>query len=170
MCEICDRPDLTMDDVLSTIVDRIARHRFTTVSVEGARCTAEFSYTVGLTGHGLPELVVLAQRPETAVRLVQMWGDYLLDDSSVLPGELLRTGPWLLEAVQVSRPKEHLLVADQLYGADVRALQLVWADPRGRWPWEPGHRARRAGQPVLGDRAPQYCDEHAPRLDVPPHL
>lgn len=89
----------------------------------------------------------------------------------MLPGETLGGGPWLLEAVEVERPQQHPVVACRYYGDHVRALQLVWADAAGRWPWEPGHRARRAGQPVLGKRAPWYCPEHTPdRLDVPPHL
>jgi hypothetical protein len=66
----------------------------------------------------------------------------------------------------VEQPQEHLLMAARLYGDRVRGLQLAWADARGVWPWEPG---RRAGQPLLGRRAPGYCEEHRPdRLDVPP--
>jgi hypothetical protein len=83
----------------------------------------------------------------------------------------MESGPWLLEAVAVDAPEQRLLVAHCLYRDRLRALQLVWADDAGRWPWDPGHRARRAGQPVLGPRAPCCCEEHAPdRIDVPPHL
>jgi Domain of unknown function (DUF4262) len=32
------------------------------------------------------------------------------------------------------------------------ALQLVYADDRGHWPWDPGFRGGRGGQPVLGVR------------------
>lgn len=171
MCDVCDNPDLTLDDVLTRVRETVARSRFTVVGVGGSRRSAEFSYTVGLTGHGLPELIVTAVRHEEATTLLGMWADYLLHTSAVLPGETLETGPWLLEAVEVERPEEHLLVATRLYGHCVRALQLVWADEAGRWPWDVGHRARRAGQPVLGSRAPWYCDKHSPdRLDVPPHL
>ncbi|MDQ3611527.1 MAG: DUF4262 domain-containing protein [Actinomycetota bacterium] len=169
MCAMCDRPDLTPEDVLADVRARISQDLFATVSVQGSRCTAELSYTVGLTEHGLPELVVTGQRAETATRLVRLWAGYLLDENVVLAGEVLRSGPWLMEAVPVTRPRQHLLVADRFYGDRLRALQLVWADGRGRWPWEPGHRARSAGQPVLGDRAPHYCQDHAPRLDVPRH-
>ena len=171
MCDLCDNPDLGPDDVLDRVRADIARRRFAMVSVKGSACSAELSYTVGLTEHGLPELVVMAVRPPDASRLLDLWGDYLLDESAVLPGETLETGPWLLEAVAVERPEQHLFVVHRLYGERLRALQLVWADARGRWPWDLGHRARRAGQPVLGPRAPRYCAAHSPgRLDVPPHL
>lgn len=95
----------------------------------------------------------------------------MLDESVVLPGETLETGPFVSEAVEVQHPLEVLLVAVSLFGTTVRGLQLVWADDRGRWPWDPGHRARRSGQPVLGERAPSYCPDHDPRrLELPPHL
>lgn len=171
VCDLCDRPDLDPDDMLEGIREQIRRRRFTTVSVAGSTCSAEFSYTVGLTEYGLPELIVAAVRHDEAIRLLDCWGSYLLDESAVLAGETLEAGPWLLEAVAVERPEEGLLVAHRLYGERLRALQLVWADASGRWPWDPGHRARRSGQPVLGARAPLYCADHDPnRLDVPPHL
>jgi len=150
--------------------DRLTRERFVVQSVEGSRAAPEFTYSVGLTAHGLPELIVAAMRPLDGACLVMACGDHLLDESLVLPGEALTWGPVVLEAVEVARPQDHLLLAEAVFGPAVRALQLAWADDRGRWPWQPGHRARRAGQPLLGERAPWYCDEHRrDRLDVPPH-
>lgn len=171
MCDLCDDPGLRPDDLLDRVRGDITRLRFTTISVAGSARDAEFTYTAGLSEHGLPELVVTAVRARDAATLLCLWGDYLLDQSAVLPGETLRSGPWLLEAVAVDRPDRHLLVADVLYGPRLRALQLAWADAAGRWPWERGHRARRSGQPLLGTPAARYCQEHSPtRLDVPPHL
>jgi hypothetical protein len=170
MCQGCDN-DMSPDEYFARLRELISRNRFVVQSVLGSRCAAEFSYTIGLTEAGLPELIVLGVRPQDASRLLHCWGDYLLDKSAVLAGETLGSGPWVLEAVEVERPEEHLLIAGDLYGRRVRALQLVWADAAGRFPWDRGHRARRAGQPVLGARAPQFCREHSPtRLDVPPHL
>ena len=171
MCQLCDRPDLTMADHVEHVRALVAVDRFAVQSVQGSRTSAECSYTVGLTEQGLPELVVLAVRPTEAHRLLRAWGDYLLDDSLVLAGEALTWGPWTMEAVEVAQPAEHLVLASVLYGDRVRALQLAWCDSAGKWPWQPGHRARRAGQPLLGERAPCWCDEHRPdRLDVPPHV
>lgn len=171
MCMRCDQPDLTTEEYDDHIRALIAEHRFAIQAVGGSRCHAEFSYTVGLTAHGLPELVVTGVRVADASRLLRHWGDYLLDTSLVLPGETLESGPWVMEAVEVEQPQEHLFTAIRIFGEQVRGLQLAWADARGVWPWEPGHRARRAGQPLLGGRAPFFCDEHRPdRLDVPPAL
>lgn len=170
MCDLCNHPEMTMDDYLDHVRARLTRERFVLQSVLGSATEAECTYSIGLTAHGLPELIVMGRRPAEASRLVGLWGDYLLDQSLVLPGEALTSGPYVMEAVQVARPNEHLRVAVALYGPAVRALQLTWCDSAGRWPWQPGHRARRAGQPLLGERAPAYCEEHRPdRLDVPPH-
>lgn len=170
MCDLCNRPDMTVEDHLENVRSRLTRERFVVQSVTGSACRAEFSYTVGLTGHGLPELIVTGARRADAARLVGLWGEYLLDESLVLPGETLESGPFVMEAVAVERPQDHLLLATAVYGDAVRALQLAWADGRGRWPWQQGHRARRAGQPLLGERALRYCEDHRPdRLDVPLH-
>ena len=171
MCDLCDDPELTAEAYLQRVCDRLMHERFLVQGVRGSARQAEFSYTVGLTSHGLPELLVAGMRSTAAHQLLESWGTYLLDQSLVLPGETLCSGPFAMEAIEVERPEEHLRIAVAIYGPEVRALQLAWADDRGRWPWQPGHRARRAGQPLLGRRAPWYCDEHrTDRLDVPPHL
>jgi hypothetical protein len=64
----------------------------------------------------------------------------------------LRSGP-VIEIVKVAEPSAHLVTAVQIYGPQVRALQLVHADDRGHWPWDAGYRGLRGGQPVLGPRA-----------------
>ncbi|MGH3919481.1 MAG: DUF4262 domain-containing protein, partial [Pseudonocardiaceae bacterium] len=58
-----------------------------------------------------------------------------------------------VEIVELPHPDAHLESAIALYGVEIRALQLVRADDRGRWPWERGYRGGRGGQPVLGPRA-----------------
>ncbi len=135
MCELCDRPDLTMADFLDHVRQVVASERFAVQCVEGSRTSPEFGCTVGLTAYGLPELVVVSLRPPEARRLLRLWGDYLLDDSLVLAGERLTSGPYVMEAVEVARPADHLRVAAALYGQRVRALQLAWCDSAGRWPW-----------------------------------
>jgi hypothetical protein len=59
----------------------------------------------------------------------------------------------LIEIVRVTEPTAHLVTAVELYGAEIRALQLVYADDRGLWPWDAGFRGQHGGQPVLGQRA-----------------
>ena len=170
MCDLCDPDRPSMDEHLEQVRGLLGTQRFAVQAVSGSTSESEFSYTVGLTAHGLHELIVLGLRQREAMAILHCWGEYRLDDDVVLPGETLESGPFLLEAVEVERPEDHLVVATALFGPSVRALQLAWADSRGRWPWEAGHRGRRAGQPVLGVPTPHYCQDHRPdRLDLPPH-
>jgi hypothetical protein len=62
-------------------------------------------------------------------------------------------GPFM-EIVEVAQPAAHLVIGVELFGTDLRALQVVHADDRGHWPWDVGYRGVRGGQPVLGIRAP----------------
>ena len=96
-------------------------------------------------------------RAERAQQLLNAAAQYWLGvDPSPQHGERIcfQGGP-CAEVVALPHPDAHLFIADDLYGSRLRAQQLVWADGRGRWPWEAGHRATRGGQPVLGPRAPQ---------------
>jgi hypothetical protein len=52
-----------------------------------------------------------------------------------------------------------LAVAAEIFGPEIRALQLVHADDRGHWPWEVGFRGGRGGQPVLGVRASRQLSQ-----------
>ena len=76
-----------------------------------------------------------------------------IDMPSPGPGEVLplRGGP-VVEIVRVAEPSVHLAVAAALNGPQFAALQLVYADDRGHWPWETRFRGGRGGQPVLGAR------------------
>ena len=171
MCGACDWSDADVQAYVEHVRGVAERERFAVQQVFGSVDEAEFSYTVGLTAHGLPELIVIGMRQETADRLLRSWGSYLLDDSLILPGETLHSGALMMAAVEVERPQDHLGIATRLYGGSVRGLQLVWADQRGCWPWQQEHPARAAGQVLLGQRAPGFCDEHRPdRLDVPAYL
>lgn len=134
MCDRCEGADLSLDEVLDEARQLIARRRFAVQSVLGSQRTAEFSCTAGLTAHGLPELIVTGLRHDEAGELLRCWGEYLLDDTVVLPGETLSGRHRIFQAVEVDRPEEHLLLARSLYGDRVRALQLAWTDDRGRWP------------------------------------
>ncbi len=88
-----------------------------------------------------------------AAGLLNDVADHVLHADPPKPGERipLRGGP-LIEIVKVTEPAAHLEMAVDLFGAKVRALQLVHADDRGHWPWDVGYRGVRGGQPVLGIR------------------
>ncbi len=151
MCWACDNPEATWDDYLVGVRSRIASYGFTVQAVEGDRLRCGFLYTVGLTERDEPELVVTGMSQRRGYELLVDLAHHVLHATAWRPGEIvpLVGGP-VVQMVRVDVPDAHLIVAGSLYGPALRALQVVWRDDHGRWPWEVGHRAGRGGQPVLG--------------------
>ncbi|MDQ3421863.1 MAG: DUF4262 domain-containing protein [Actinomycetota bacterium] len=162
MCDLCNRPALTVEDHLEQVRTRLTRERFMVQSVAGSACRAEFSYSVGLTGHGLPELIVTGARRADAARLVDLWGAYMLDESLVLSGETLQSGPFVMEAVAVECPQDHLLLATAAYGDTVRAGPTGAAVLRG----PPAGPPRRAAAPVTRPRTRHCTGPARPRPEA----
>jgi len=154
MCWQCDHPGSTRQDYLDYMQDLINRFGWAVVGVEGDRIHPAWAYTLGLTPHGKPELLVTGLPLPRATWLLNAVAEYVLDTAVPRPGEEVQVegGP-LMEAVRVAQPTAHLNVAVDFYGPGIQALQLVYIDDRGHWPWDPGFRGQhRGGQPVLGVR------------------
>jgi hypothetical protein len=127
-----------LDEVVRPVVARLG-HAVQPTEVHGV----PVAYIVGLAGTGRPELVVTGKSPPDAHDLL----------SAVLAGEEepraghrcdLVVGP-ALWVFPVLRPAA-LVVAAALH-PDLQALQVVWADSLGRWPWD----AHRSTQRLLCD-------------------
>jgi hypothetical protein len=154
MCWECDHPQSSHQDYLDHMQGLIDRFGWAVVGIEDDRIHPPWAYTIGLTPRGRPELVVTGLPLPRATWLLNTVAPYMLDTAVPLPGEeaLVEGGP-LMEVVRVTEPKAHLVTAVELYGPEIRALQLVYADDRGHWPWDAGFRGHHGGQPVLGVRA-----------------
>ena len=156
MCFECDNPEFSCADYLDTVITPLVhRNGWAVQGVEGRHPLA---YTVGLTDRGLPELVVTGLRAGPAASLLNDVARQVLQQD-VTPGQRLSSAQWELQVLAVEHPQEHLLTATALYGDEVRGMQLVWPDDRGRYPWQAGHRSQRGGQRLLGrsparDQAP----------------
>lgn len=147
MCAMCASE--TYERVVADLAETVREHGWAVRVVYGEGPRPPWAYTVGLGAAGLPELVVTGLPAERAVELLNEAADHLLDAGvAPVPGERPSSG---LEYVAVAEPDAHLVHAVALYGEGRRAVQLVWADERGRWPWEA---AAGGVQPVLGPRSP----------------
>jgi Domain of unknown function (DUF4262) len=114
-------------------------------------------YTVGLTGHGHPELVMFGLPPDIAQPVLHtVAGEVVAGRRTCVAG---RYADDVLEGhrvqfVAVTEPDRHLPVAAQFYaGAEpaMEAIQIVWPDRYQRWPWQAGSRVD--DMPVLGPYA-----------------
>jgi hypothetical protein len=115
-----------------------------------ARC---LSYTVGLTAHLHPEVVMTGLPPDVAHTFLNSAGRIVVHEHGHFSaGEEtsdLADGR-AFPVIAVSDTSALTAVAG-LYG-DVRAVQVVWADSRGKLPWEPGYANPPGSQPLLGPR------------------
>jgi hypothetical protein len=121
--------------------------------IERDRIYPPWAYTVGLTRYGEPELVVTGMNAEPAQSLLNNMAAHVMHAAAPQPGTQMQLigGPYV-EYVELSQPSAHLHTAVALFGPQIRAIQIVHADDRGHWPWHPGFRGGRGGQPVLGPR------------------
>jgi hypothetical protein len=125
-----------------------------------ARELADFGYTVGLSRYrGHPELIITGIPQMETVYPLNLMGQRVRAGERFAAGDLVdglfACGCGVALVLVDSRESvRHLVAANQLYrnpGAPpVRALQLVWPDPGGRFPWEPGYSLPESVQPVLG--------------------
>lgn len=154
MCWQCDHPEATYEDYLAHIRGVVHDYGWAVQGVERSGIYPPWAYTIGLTGAGCPELVVTGMPFTKAAMLLNDIADHVIHAEAPKPGlrVTLRSG-LPIEIVEVTEPAAHLPVAAAVYGSRIRALQIVHADYRGHWPWEPGYRgSSRGGQPVLGVR------------------
>lgn len=151
MCWQCDNPHRSAEDYLAVLRAIISDHGWAVQFVEDAR--RPFAYTVGLHGIGQPELLITGMLAQTSARLLNSIAHQIVDDDfPVRPGvHIDYQSEFLFEVVEVEHPDVHLKCAVGLFGPRIRAFQLVWADKRGRWPWDRGWNHPRP-QPVLGRR------------------
>ena len=139
------------EDYLDELRASIGIHGWVVQSVDDDRLP--FAYTIGLHDRGLPELLVTGLSADSAAQVLNDVAVAAVGGRVFEPGTHIAVGDGpLLEIVEVDHPDAHLNFAVALGGPELRALQLVWADDRGRWPWAAGWGPGQPRQPVFGVR------------------
>jgi hypothetical protein len=154
MCWQCDHPEASHADYLELLRKTITKNKWAVQYVEDER--RPFAYTIGLHKRGFAEYLVTGLSPEHAMKLLNSVADYTIREVAPKAGDTMNiAGEVDLEFVAVSQPDAHLVQAVNIYGPNVRALQLVWWDERGHSPWCADFDEGRGTQPVLGKRGPR---------------
>jgi hypothetical protein len=154
MCWTCDHPASRRREYLARVREVIAADGWAVHGIEPDRMHPRWAYTVGLTGCGKPELVVTGLPVTWAAEVLAGAAGRLLG-GGLRPGERLTLdGGTLVEVVRVADATAHLVVAAEIFGPGIKALQVVHRDERGRWPWDAGYPGAGGRQPVLGLRQP----------------
>jgi hypothetical protein len=153
MCWVCDHPEATKAARLAYVRGLLDEHPWVVIGVERDGYRAPYSYTVGLTELDVPELVITGLSKERAAAVLIAVAEQVLDAGPPTVGTRVRLpGKRPGVVVRVAEPGVHLGVAADLFGDRLSAVQLVYADVRGRWPWARDFHNGRGGQPVLGPR------------------
>lgn len=152
MCWLCEHPTATPQDYLAVLRDKARKHGWAVQYVEDE--SHPFAYTVGLNDWNLPELLVTGVPPSASTWLLRSVARRALQGLRVEAGARLAVeeGP-LIEFVDVDHPDVHLCWAVNHAEGPIRALQVVWADKHGHWPWSERFCDGHGCQPVFGKRA-----------------
>jgi|tagenome__1003787_1003787.scaffolds.fasta_scaffold19999600_1 hypothetical protein len=110
-----------------------------------------FSYTIGLTAFGHPEVIILGMPSQSAHEFLNLIGDEVRRGGQYEGGTM--TGEFTDEDAPIAfiraEDTERLTAVEQIYG-QVSALQMIWPDSTGRLPWQDGYRNPSGAQPLLG--------------------
>ena len=139
MCSICDGQSYA--DNFAQMRERISRHGWTIQGVEGEvdkeGVHQSFAYTVGFTRHGLPEILLTGRNFDEASAVLNELGGAIRRGLRLAPETQMTAGGFDLFLLPVVRTQDLLYSAHYLYGnRPISALQAVWADPDGNFPWE----------------------------------
>jgi hypothetical protein len=138
---------------LDELRELIARHGWAVrhvVDADPARCV---SYTVGLTAHLHPEVVMTGLPPQVAHTFLNIAGDLVVRRHGHLAAgeEVTELSEGRAFPVITVADTSALTAVAELYG-DVHAVQVVWTDSRGRLPWDDDYANPPGSQPLLGPR------------------
>ncbi|GAB3254110.1 DUF4262 domain-containing protein [Arthrobacter pigmenti] len=135
MCEVCNGKSIGQV-VEETKLD-VARYGWSVTVVEGDRTSPSFGYTIGMTEKRHPEFLVTGRDTrETYNMLSELAAMVLCHEHELKPGTILEPPGRRIFLATVNCPQNILLMASRIYSWRVRALQAIWADDEGRFPWE----------------------------------
>jgi hypothetical protein len=135
------------DDLDRQVLDTVAREGWMVLAIEGDNEGPEYAFSVGLfhtLGH--PEVVLMGQRPAVAQDLINDLGARIRDGAKFEAGqhyeEIASNFPLAFVAVDTDHYRPYLGYARWFYrGNGFPALQCVWPDKKGLFPWEEGYDA-----------------------------
>ncbi|WP_081437972.1 DUF4262 domain-containing protein [Pseudofrankia asymbiotica] len=151
---LCDQFEQRYTALLNTT---ITEQGWALQGVGADPCLPRHVYTIGLTAYDHPELVVVGLRTQPAAHLLNTLGEQVRAGTRLTSRHQCTDFPgWprlALLDVDPGTSADLLTFANRRYqtpdGPPVDALQIVWCDPAGHFPWEPGWALPHDTQPIL---------------------
>jgi hypothetical protein len=151
-----------MKEYERNILDHIEQYGCSVTSVfDPDEDKPPFSYSIGIAKKaGAPELIIIGLSSKLGHWIVNEYNRRLIDGerfaqgvlySGFLDGFEVQFGP-----VSQQHREEYMLTACWLHGGpEFEALQLIWPNTSGVWPWDPeASEWFRSNQPLLSGGAP----------------
>ena len=147
------RPTLPTVDPLDDLRRSITQHGWAVRCVIDENPALCLAYTIGLTRHDHPEMVITGLPRDVGAAFLNLAGKIIVEDGGRFPAGTDTT------ALADGRPlpvievidKSDLTAVEALYG-DVPAVQVIWTDSAGNLPWEEDYANPPGTQPLLGSR------------------
>ena len=145
--------ELIADQVIADLRNVIEEHGWAVRNVLPGPAPEEvpFSYTIGLTAFGHPEVIILGMPSRSAHEFLNLIGDEVRRGNRFEHGTV--TGDLTDDDNPVvfihAEDTGRLTAVEQVYGR-VSAVQMIWPDSTGRLPWQDGYRNPPEAQPLLG--------------------
>jgi hypothetical protein len=122
------------------IEDLIEQYGFTVMYIfpTSEDSSPSFSYTVGLGEKGLPELIVFGLPQQAAHAVLNDAAQMLIEGNLPLkePVSKLANLPVFFENVTAEKAEPYITLANKRAGVDQPAIQMIWPDRMGKFPWE----------------------------------
>ena len=133
----------SMEEVVASYGEMIREHGWAACAVVSETEPA-WIYTLGLQGtYGHPELVIYGLGPRLAHDLLRCTIEKIQRGEKIEPGTLVdevMADPYKMAAVKVDEPLDPRYPLNMATwftdDADIEAIQLVWPDAAGRYPWD----------------------------------
>lgn len=159
MCLKCQ--GWTDEEIQQERLRTIERHGWAVTTVAGDGTATPFAYTIGMTRfHGHPELFVSGLAHAVAGSFLNGFAEQIRDGARFAGGTVVTKlgGQHRWQFVPVDDPTE-LVDAQETYASPagpVPALQVIWSDHDGHWPWDPAWTLGQATQPLYGRPPLEY--------------
>lgn len=154
MCDIhpeCDGPD----GMIGHALEHIGRGSWGITGVLGDRWSEPFAYTTGLTSLGHAELVITGIDPIGAAHILNIVAEHLLRDDDLGIGSEILVDSFDAHPLHLLDVRDvwPLAVCRAIY-SEFEAMQVVWSDHDGRFPWHRDYAYAPSRQPLLGAPPP----------------
>lgn len=144
-CSCCDE-GISHDDVVARMKAKIAQNGWTAQGILANENQPGWTYTIGLDqSRSHPDLLIVGLDQKVAYYVLDVLAQRVMAGERFEPGQSLSgllAGDYELVVIEVDDVTEGDIfnMATFFYeGWNFTALQLVWPDMDGNYPWEPGY-------------------------------